>query len=188
EMHWIGINTIDRDASVDYRLNFILSTLSPDNLNVWWMNILLLLTLLLAAPIALLLRRSARGYARSLRPVVVLTALGLFMALPLSRPIWDLLAPLQQTQFPWRWLAIVSLGITILTAAALTQIKDCGRVKRLVVLGAMCISVAFSLSHIVREAEFLSPRRFENTLTEVRGTPSVNYWFPIWAGSNPKPM
>ncbi|HEY8410079.1 MAG TPA: 6-pyruvoyl-tetrahydropterin synthase-related protein [Pyrinomonadaceae bacterium] len=188
EMRWIGINSIDRDASVDYRLNFILSTLSPDNLNVWWMNILLLLTLLLAAPIPFLLRRGVWRDRRELRPVATVTAFAVFMTLPLSRPIWDLVAPLQQTQFPWRWLAIVSLGITILTTAALTQIKDCGRVKRLVVLGAMCISIAFSLSHIVREAEFLSPRRFEVTLTEVRGTPSVNYWFPIWAASNPKPM
>src|ERR1044072_7931907 len=50
EMRWIGINQIDHDASVDYRFTFLLSTFSPDNLNVWWMNILLLMTLLLSAP------------------------------------------------------------------------------------------------------------------------------------------
>src|SRR5690349_23335366 len=37
ELRWIGINTIDHDASVDYRFNFLLSTFSPENMNVWWM-------------------------------------------------------------------------------------------------------------------------------------------------------
>jgi uncharacterized membrane protein len=188
EMRWIGINQIDHDASVDYRFNFLLSTFSPENMNVWWMNILLLMTLLLAAPIAFLLRRSVRGDRRALRPVAVLTGAGLFMALPLSRPIWNLLSPLQQTQFPWRWLAIVSLGLSVLTAAAITRINDCARVQRLAILSAMSIAVVFTLSHVVREAKLLPRHDFENTLAEVRGTPSVNYWFPVWASSTPKPM
>jgi hypothetical protein len=187
EMRWIGINQIDHDASVDYRFNFLLSTFSPDNMNVWWMNILLLMTLLLAAPIPLL-RRHASGDQPELRSVAVLTLFGLFMAVPLSGPIWRLLPQLQQTQFPWRWLAIVSLGASVLTAATVTRISECGRVQRLVIMSAMTIAVIFTLSHVVREAKFLPRQDFENTLTEVRGTPSVNYWFPIWATSTPKPM
>ncbi len=50
EMGWIGVNQIQRDASVDYRVNFLLSTFSPDNMNVWWMNIMALMTLMLFAP------------------------------------------------------------------------------------------------------------------------------------------
>src|SRR5205085_4035780 len=100
----IGINDIDRDASVDYRFNFLFSTFSPDNLNVWWMNILTVMTLLLSAPIVLLLGRRLWHERPSLRPVVVLTGFASFMALPLSRPVWSLFPPLQQTQFPWRWL------------------------------------------------------------------------------------
>ena len=188
EMRWIGVNQIDHDASVDYRFNFLLSTFSPDNMNVWWMNILLLMTLLLAAPIPLLLRRSNSDGRRSLRPAVVLTAFGLFMAVPLSRPIWNLLSPLQQTQFPWRWLALVSLGASILTAAAVTQITKCGRVQRLAIMSAMSIAVIFTLSHVVREAKFLPRQDFNNTVAAVRGTPSVNYWFPIWANSTPQAM
>jgi 6-pyruvoyl-tetrahydropterin synthase related domain len=188
ELRWIGINQIDHDASVDYRFNFLLSTFSPDNLNVWWMNILLLMTLLLAAPIPLLLRRSNSTEPQFLRPVVVLTAFGLFMAVPLSRPIWNLLPQLQQTQFPWRWLALVSLGASVLTAAAVTKINQWGRVQRLAIMSAMSIAVIFTLSHVVREAKFLPHHDFETTLAEVRGTPSVNYWFPIWANSTPKAM
>ena len=188
ELHWIGINSIDHDASVDYRNNFLLSTFSPDNMNVWWMNILLLMTLLLAAPIPLLLRRAIGGDQRSLRAVVALTSLGLFMTLPLSRPLWSLLPSLQQTQFPWRWLTIVSLGIAVSIAAAVTKISQCARVPRMLILSAMTIAVVFTLSHVVREAKYLPRQSFENTLAAVRGTASVNYWFPIWATSTPKPM
>ena len=192
EMRWIGINTIDRDASVDYRLNFVLSTFSPDNLNVWWMNILLLMTLLLSAPVVLLVRRVVWADNRYLKPLIVFTGFALFMTLPLSRPIWDVLSVLQQTQFPWRWLALVSMGLALLTAAALPLFqqtdKVVGRVRRMLILGAMNVAVVFTFSHVVREAKFLPRNEFENTLSAVRGTPSVNYWFPVWASSSAKRM
>ena len=190
EIRWIGINRIDPDASVDYRLNFLLSTFSPDNMNVWWMNILALMTLLLSAPIVLLLRRrSERGH---LIPLVVFTAFTVFMTLPLSRPIWDVLPVLQQTQFPWRWLALISMSLAILTAAAMPLLEKTegaiARFRRVSILGAMSVAIVFTLSHVVREAQFLPRQEFESTLSAVRGTPSVNYWFPIWASSSARGM
>src|SRR5215212_2493122 len=71
ELRWIAVNDVEPLASVDYRLNFLLSTLSPENLNVWWMNILALLTLLLCAPALLLFfRRDASTLRRLARPVI----------------------------------------------------------------------------------------------------------------------
>jgi hypothetical protein len=192
EMHWIGLNEIHPDTSVDYRFNFLLSTLSPDNMNVWWMNILALMTLLLSAPVVLLVRRRVWKDRPQLRPVLILTAFALFMALPLSRPIWQLLSPLQQTQFPWRWMTVISMGFAILTAAAMPLLdqteKNLVRVKRIAIIGVMSVAVVFTLSHVVREAKFFPRQEFENTLTAVRGTASINYWFPIWASSSPRAM
>jgi hypothetical protein len=140
----------------------------------------------------LLLRRDATSLRRLARPAIILTAFAVFMSLPLSRPIWNVFPQLQETQFPWRWLILVSMGTSIVAAAALPLLTSVSssfdRVKRIVILGAMTISIAFTLSHIVREAKYLSPRKFVNTLAEVRGTASVNYWVPIWARSNPRPM
>ncbi len=189
EVRWIAVNDVEPLASVDYRLNFLLSTLSPENLNVWWMNILTLLTLLLCAPALLLFRRDASSLRRLARPVILLTAFAAFMSLPLSRPIWRVLPPLQETQFPWRWLVLFSMGACMLAALALPLLTEVtNRVKRIVIIGAVSISIVFTASHIVREAQYLSPQRFDNTLSDLRGTPSVNYWFPIWAGSNPRQM
>jgi hypothetical protein len=191
ELNWIGLNELTHDSSVDYRFNFLFSTFSPDYLNVWWMNILAVMTLLLTAPVILLLRRG-KTEPRSLRSVGVLTVFAVFMAVPLSRPVWMLLRPLQETQFPWRWLVVISMGAAILTAAALPRLIEAdeysARLKRIVIVGAMSIAVVFTLSHVVREAKFLPPADFERTLANVRGTSSIDYWLPVWASSTAQPM
>ena len=193
EVGWIGVNNIHRDSSVDYRVNFLLSTFSPENLNVWWMNIMALMTLMLFAPALLLLKKrsvvqTTVGAALRGRPVVALTLFALFMSLPLSRPIWMLLKPLQETQFPWRWMVLTSMGGSILAAAGLPMLSNSVRAKRMLVLGAMAIAVAFTLSHVVREAQYFPPQKFETMITDVRGSSSVNYWFPIWARSDARKM
>jgi 6-pyruvoyl-tetrahydropterin synthase related domain len=183
EVGWIGVNNLQRDSSVDYRVNFLLSTFSPDNLNVWWMNIMALMTLMLFAPALLLLKKRS-----VVRPVVVLTLFALFMALPLSRPIWSILKPLQETQFPWRWMVLISMGGSILAAAGLPMLSNSIRSKRILVLGAMAIAVAFTLSHVVREAQYFPRQKFETMVTDVRGSSCVNYWFPIWARTDARKM
>jgi uncharacterized membrane protein len=188
EMRWIGINEVNPDASVDYRRNFVLSTFSPDNLNVWWMNIIALGTVLLFVPVFLLLRRDAAIERRLIRAAGVLAVLALFMMLPVSRPLWSVLSPLQQTQFPWRWLAILSMAGAVVAGAAVPLLSKLKREHRLLLFGAMAVSVVFTLSHIVREAQFLNRAKFETALQDVRGSASVNYWFPVWASVSPRPM
>lgn len=232
EVGWIAVNRFQGDASVDYRFNFLLSTFSPDNLNVWWMNIMALMTLMFFAPALLLTRRLAlRGrpsgtplvqqrvatvghpyktplvapasrlrdvvqttvwaalHGRPFLPVVGLTLFAMLMSLPLSRPVWMLLRPLQETQFPWRWLVFISMGGSILAAAGLPRLMSLkNRSARIAIFGAMAISVAFTLSHVVREAQYFQPQRFEAMVTDVRGSSCVNYWFPIWAGSDARKM
>jgi ABC-type multidrug transport system fused ATPase/permease subunit len=195
EVSWIGVNVIQRDASVDYRSNFLFWTFSPDYLNVWWLNIITLMTLLLFVPVFLLVTRKRGGvatedhpYKTSCKGVVVLTAFALFMSVPLSLPVWKLLKPLQETQAPWRWLAVISMGGSILAAAGLQSLRELGRKTQMALAGAMAISVAFTLSHVVREAQYFPPQRFETMITDVRGTPSINYWFPIWARADVRKM
>ena len=192
EVSWISADNSTPRASVNHSYSFLLSTLSPDNLSVWWMNILALMTLFLCAPAFLLLLRSGAPVRRATRPVIVVAAFALFMSLPLSWPVWRVLRPLQETQFPWRWMAVVSMGASIVAAAALPLVMNSrskfDRAKRMLIFGAMAISVAFTFSHSVREAQYFSRSQFERMVTEVRGTASINYWFPIWAPFSPQKM
>jgi len=191
EVSWIAGSRGDGSTN-DVGYNFVLSSLSPDNLSVWWMNILTLMTLLLCAPAIVFFFRVTAPSRRMVRPIIILTASALFMALPLSWPVWRVLRPLQEVQFPWRWLAVFSMGASLVAAAALPHVMDAAlkldRAKRMLVFGAMVISVAFTFSHSVKEALYFSSTRFESMVTDVRGTPSLSYWLPVWAHANPRKM
>src|ERR1051325_4588281 len=192
EKNWIAADRLEPNSLPGYGRNFVLSSLSPDNLTVWWVNILTLMTLLLCAPAILFLFRSSTAHRRVVRPIIVVTAFALFMALPLSWPIWRVVGPLQDTQFPWRWLAIFSMGASIVAAAALPFAMSAAlkldRSKRLLIFGAMAIAVAFTMSHSVREAVYFPRAKFDSMVTKVRGTQSLNYWLPLGAPPNPRKM
>jgi len=188
ELRWIRADNIEPDPTVDYRGNFVLSTFSPDYPNVWWMNILLLATAAMFWPALVLLRRSGREHIRgkpgSLNALFVLLLLTMFMATPLSKPVWNLIHPLQETQFPWRWLTITSMACALGLAAALPFWKRMasGRKRPLAVLaaGTVAVAFAFSASHIIREAYWLTPHQFEAKLAEIPGSASVSQWWPAW--------
>ncbi|MFS8086535.1 MAG: hypothetical protein ACMG6H_12955, partial [Acidobacteriota bacterium] len=191
ELRWIRGDNVMPDPSVDYRQNFVLSTLSPDYLSVWWMNILLLATVAMFWPALVLLWKSARKSLphkienrRSLKAVLALLLLTVFMSTPLSRPIWNAVKPLQQTQFPWRWFAIMAMACPLLLAMAIPFWKTLlgGKRRPLVLLaaGIAAIGFAFSASHIIREAYWLTPHQFEQTLSEIPGSQSVSQWIPVW--------
>ena len=194
EIKWIGVNSVNPDHSVDYGQNFLFSTLSPDNLNVWWTNILAVLTFLLFVPALAFFSRRIRAAVNfgKLVPTISLALTALVMALPLSRVLWKILPVLQQVQFPWRWLAVFSMAGSLVTAATvplwLENKMQWARPLRLLVLGSVLVSVTFTLAHIMREAEYKNREQFERALQSVRGTPSVNYWIPVWASTAPRAM
>jgi hypothetical protein len=192
ELNWIRADNIQPDPSVDYRTNFVLSTFSPDLINIWWMNILLLGTIAMFWPAVVLLRRTAdpvdqprNGTRASLKPLVICLLLTIFMATPASRPIWRMVHPLQQTQFPWRWFAITSIVCPILLAMALPFWTRLARGKKrplvLIAFSTVAMSLAFSVFHIVREARWLAPAEFQQTLNTIPGGPGITQWLPVWA-------
>jgi hypothetical protein len=55
-------------------------------------------------------------------------------------------------------------------------------------MSGILISVAFSFSHIIREANFLSPSEFNKALAAIPGSNSVSQWLPVWASDHPQAM
>ena len=190
ELSWIRADNVQPEPAVNYRLNFLLSSFSSENLNVWWMNILLLSSVAMFWPAVACfwadssVSRSESGSIRAVKATVISLALTLFMATPLSRPIWDLIPTLQKTQFPWRWLLITSLMSSVLLAAAIpyweSAVRRGDRKLVMIAVGTIAISFVFSASHIVREAKFFARPAFDSTLREVRGSESSPQWWPIW--------
>jgi hypothetical protein len=187
EKSFIRADRIQPDPSVDYRRNFLFSTFSPDNLNVWWMNILAGFTLLMILPALALWWPGVRKMinATAVGSVTLVFTLAILMATQLSLPVWKMIHPLQETQFPWRWLAIASLSGSLLIGASLPFWRGLAQgTKRplvLVALAGVMFSLVFSLSHTIREAKFLSSKDFETTLQSIPGSASVTQWLPVWA-------
>ncbi|MGH9970737.1 MAG: 6-pyruvoyl-tetrahydropterin synthase-related protein [Pyrinomonadaceae bacterium] len=194
ELHWIRADSVKPDPSVDFRRNFIFSTFSPENLNIWWMNILVFASIALFWPCLMIFRRSSHrpGSLTVARAVALLALFSLLMTTPLTRPLWTVLSPLQHVQFPWRWLAITSLAGSLALASAIplwsTIIRGKMRPLALLAAGTILVSVAFSLSHTVREARYLDPTQFETTRSEIPGSLSVSQWWPVWVNEPWKEM
>ncbi len=191
ELKWIRADNVNPEPSIDYRHNFVLSSFSTDFLNVWWMNILLLFTVAMFWPTVVLASRAARQRLSQQRQaggpfaLTLLLALTFLMATPLSQPLWKLLRPLQETQFPWRWLAVSSMACSVLMGMSIPcwgrLIKTRLRPLAMFALGTIAISIAFSASHIIREARWITVAEFEETLRNIPGSPSVYQWLPVWA-------
>ena len=184
ELKWIQAYD---SQSVEFSQNFLFMTLSPDNLNVWWMNIIFVGTLAMFWPAFVLLRhwKGQRTQQRTVNGVALLLFVSIFMATPISWPVWKILSPLQQVQFPWRWLGVTSMAFAVMLPAALPfwrkQAMGPKRFLALVAAGTFAISLAFSISHIVREAQYLNARDFDSTLRSISGTEGVWQWWPVWA-------
>lgn len=194
EISWIRADNVNPEPGVDYRSNFVLSTLSSDFLNVWWMNILLLFSLAMFWPAAILVVGTARRHfaqatarqspATPIAALAIVMLLSFVMATPLSRPLWNNVRFLQETQFPWRWLSITTMASALLLALSVPFWKRIAETRKrpivMLAAGTFAISLAFSGAHIIREARWLTPSQFEQTLTAIPGSPSVYQWLPVW--------
>jgi hypothetical protein len=65
----------------------------------------------------------ATSEMRHARFWMVSAALVFAMMLPIARPVWDILPPLQAIQFPWRFNTLLTLALATLVALWVTAIK-----------------------------------------------------------------
>lgn len=192
ELSWIRADNVQPDPSVYYGRNFLFSSLSPDNPNVWWVGILLLSTAAMFWPGLAALRGVSEKDTLNKNAPIILLLFTVFMATPLSRPVWYLIWPLQATQFPWRWLALTSMAAPVVFAMAIpfwTRMwKTNKRPFVLIAIGTMAMSFAFSAAHIVREGEYFNRNDLEKRLAAIPGSKGVSQWWPIWVKEPVKEM
>jgi hypothetical protein len=188
ELPWIKGNSANQNIYYDYRANFLFSPAALTNRNTWYANVLALAVLGMLLPAVILVKKKGN---RATKAAALLTVVSLLMATELSRPLWLVIPKLREVQFPWRWLAIASLGGSVLLASSLPQwIKLWRRSFRplhLVPVLGVALSLCFVATQIVWDSDYLPRHEFDDLMSSIRGSASFKDWMPLWASEGLQP-
>lgn len=187
ELKWKSPSGGDQGAWFNYQNNFIFRT-SPNEMGNWWLPYLTIFTLLMALPAIVLFARRKR---RALAPAII--ALFTFlMATPLSKPIWDALPSLQETQFPWRWITITSTCLSLLVSISLPYLVPMWSTRlrplTFAFFGISLIAVSFTLMQVIKGARFQNRADFNRMVASLQGSETNRDFLPLWVEGKPQAM
>lgn len=121
---------------------------------------------------------------RAVKSIWLIFGIAALMAIPPSRPIWDAVSIIQEVQFPWRWLAIVSITAPVIAAAQINFLVDWFQDKKrplaLIIAGCLLATVAFSVSQIVRQAPFIEKETVAGYMEKNQTDIGFTFWWTIW--------
>jgi hypothetical protein len=170
-------------------VNFIFASFRAQqgDTGIWYGNLIVLATIAITLPALILFRRGEDPSQRSVwRRLGAFAIFSLLMSTIISFPLWEILPKLKQVQLPWRWLAVTSSTCAVMVAASIDSWKEVAKSNRrplaLLAAGAVLMSLAFTISHPIREARYLSESRFNDLIATVRGIPTIGAWYPKWVG------
>jgi hypothetical protein len=120
--------------------------------------------------IAMLRRRCMRGSHPLARqwwiPLALIPFVALFLQLPVSGALWNLLPKLRFLQYPWRWTLVVEAPMAIFLAAAIWPSQSSRRWPRILVV-SVC-AAAFLASAAVAGKAFLRVCQEGDTISDLR--------------------
>lgn len=192
EMKWVRVTTEEfAVADYNFRSNFLFSFFTVSNeeylsRTLVFSDLMALASLAAVVPCLILLfrRRNDQGTPTFL-PFACLLFIGLFFATQLSLPVWSNVGMLANTQFPWRWLVIVSLAAAMLLGAAFRPLVSLflgqWRPLAIAIFGLALIGLSFTLSQVVRPAIFSDRISFETSIQSIRNSPSCECLWPLWS-------
>jgi len=187
ELKWKSPSGSDQSQWFDYKHNFIFRP-SPNEMGDYWIPIITTTTLLIAVPAVVLFARRNR---KALAPALV-ALLTFLMATALSKPIWDALPALQETQFPWRWLTITSACLSILVTISLPGLVQIGRTSlrplSLALFGITVIALSFTIFQVIRGARFQNQSTFDQMVASLQGSETNKDFLPVWVSDKPRIM
>ncbi len=187
ELKWKSPSGSGQDKWFDYQNNFIFHpSLNP--MGDYWIPIITTATFLMAMPaVVLFFRRKRLALAPALGALLTF-----LMATSLSKPIWDAVPALQETQFPWRWLTVTSACLSILVAISLPEVVQMWRTRlrplSLVLLGVTAIALSFTVLQVIRGATFLNHSAFDQRVASLQGSETNKDFLPVWVSGRPRTM
>lgn len=187
ELKWKAPSGIAQGAWFDYRNNFLFKP-SPSVMSDFLLPLLTLATLTMAVPAVVLLFKRNR---KTVAPAII-AVLGFFMSTALSKPIWDRLPILQETQFPWRWMTISSACISLLVALSLSEMYAMwrGRLRPLSIAftGLVLFALTFTIFQLMRGAILSDRSSFNQKVAWLKGSNTNQDFLPVWVKGKPREM
>lgn len=183
--------SVYEDVFLKYQLNFLITPLQHydsatqivyDGFTLVY-DVVLLLTLLTVIPTALLaiiFRKSQKNqYWKSLW-VTFLAAL--FLTTPASKFVWDNFSLLQEVQFPWRWLTIISLFAPMIFAAGFPILfkwfaNEKLRPFALIILGTFVIGCFFGVNQSIRGAIYKDKTEMKTFVEDINRKEGFTFWW-----------
>lgn len=153
------------------------------------MDVMVVLCVLLLLPflaaLAIAPRRVLEKENRVAFAVTLAGFFGIFMVSLPSSFLWAAFDLLQRLQFPWRWLAAVSVLASASFALSLRMLRQAGMItKRVAILAALGVVTLFAAydAREIRNAPFRLSRGELNRLAETfRFEKTSPFWWPAWA-------
>ena len=111
-------------------------------------------------------------------PLSLIPPTVLFLLLPVSLPVWNVLPQLRLLQFPWRWLIVLAAPMSICFAAAVWVDRRTLRIPLLAACAAVFLGISFAAPHwwFVRPGSSISS--IEESWREGIGVPGKPEYAP----------
>lgn len=183
--------SVYEDVFLNYQLNFLITPLQHyDSVAEIVYNgftivydVVLLLTLFTVVPTALLaiiFRKSQKNHHWKSLWITLLSAL--FLTTPASKFLWDNFSLLQEVQFPWRWLTVISLFAPMIFAAGFPILlkwfaNEKSRPFALIILGTFVIGCFFSVNQSIRGAIYKDKTEMKTFVEEVNQEEGFTFWW-----------
>jgi 4-amino-4-deoxy-L-arabinose transferase-like glycosyltransferase len=191
EMEWVKHSQAAYFADTfSFGRNFLLkptnwTNFQDDVLSLWFADMMLAAVVLLVVPTIVQFIRDRGSLSKATKALGALFLFSVFMTTPLSGFLWSLLPFLQKVQFPWRWMAIISVTGAVFAVPGIVSAAEAMKRSRNVLipagLGLVLLGFAFMAAFVVKQAVFVPKDDFEKQSASIGGSPSYEGWWPVWA-------
>lgn len=181
------------DPWLDYRLHFLLTPIqtftgalatSVYGDATFFYDLMLFCAVLVALAGTIPFFRTSGKQGGAMIGVWIVFGISVFFAIYPSKVVWDRIPLLQEVQFPWRWLAVICITSSVLSASQLNQLVEWFRGRKrpfaLIICGCILAVIAFSISQIIRPAPFIPRDAVAGLMEKTSRDSGFTFWWTIW--------
>ena len=191
ELDWVKHTTSEFTSNVyDFHINFLCSFLytllfQEDFRSTFLDRVLLVSAGVFISSAVIFYVWSKEKDNQKFFGVVTVLAFAIFITTPLSNIIWEKFSLLQKVQFPWRWLAIVSLTGAFFVAAGFRTLINLLHTKMrpaaLLTFGLLTAAIVFTFTRVINYSIQLPRQEFAQQLDNFPRAQSCECWWAIWS-------